>query len=86
MISLIDYHMPIHICLLRGINVGGNDKIHMADLKAVYESVGESNDVCSERPRRFDAASTDAPALITRIEIAIQNASLFVWLSFYFWW
>ena len=35
--------MPTHISLLRGINVGGNKKIRMAELKALYESLGFSN-------------------------------------------
>jgi uncharacterized protein (DUF1697 family) len=32
--------MPVFISLLRGINVGGNKKIAMAELRAVYESLG----------------------------------------------
>jgi uncharacterized protein (DUF1697 family) len=32
--------MPVTISLLRGINVGGNKKIRMAELKALYESLG----------------------------------------------
>ncbi len=65
--------MPTHISLLRGINVGGHKKIPMADLKALYESLGfravttyiQSGNVV------FDADPTDAPTLITRIEAAI---------------
>lgn len=32
--------MPIFISLLRGINVGGNKKIKMADLRDLYQSLG----------------------------------------------
>lgn len=32
--------MPILISLLRGINVGGNKKIKMADLRELYASLG----------------------------------------------
>lgn len=35
--------MPVLISLLRGINVGGNKKIKMAELKALYEALGFSN-------------------------------------------
>ena len=35
--------MSIYISLLRGINVGGQKKILMADLKALYESAGFKN-------------------------------------------
>lgn len=67
--------MPTHISLLRGINVGGNKKIPMADLKALYESLGfravttyiQSGNVV------FDADSADSVELITRIEAAIAQ-------------
>ena len=32
--------MPIYVSLLRGINVGGNKKIRMADLRALYGELG----------------------------------------------
>lgn len=32
--------MAIYIALLRGINVGGKNKIKMADLKSMFESIG----------------------------------------------
>ena len=31
--------MGIYLSLLRGINIGGHNKIRMADLKALYESL-----------------------------------------------
>ena len=32
--------MPTHVALLRGINVGGRNKVAMADLRAVMTSLG----------------------------------------------
>ena len=32
--------MPLHISFLRGINVGGHNKIRMPDLRQLYESLG----------------------------------------------
>lgn len=67
--------MPTHISLLRGINVGGNKKIRMAELKSLYESLGFSNVTTYVQSGNvvFDADSTDAVELITRIEAAIAE-------------
>ena len=67
--------MPTHISLLRGINVGGNKKIRMAELKALYESLGFSNVSTYVQSGNvvFDADSVDTPALIARIEAAIAE-------------
>jgi uncharacterized protein (DUF1697 family) len=35
--------MTTYLALLRGINVGGNNKVSMSDLKKVFESLGFSN-------------------------------------------
>ncbi len=35
--------MPTHVALLRGINVGGNNKVAMADLRAVIGGLGHTN-------------------------------------------
>ena len=35
--------MPTHVALLRGINVGGNNKIAMADLREVVTSLGHTD-------------------------------------------
>ena len=32
--------MPTHVALLRGINVGGRNKVAMADLREVVASLG----------------------------------------------
>jgi uncharacterized protein (DUF1697 family) len=34
--------MPTHIALLRGINVGGHNKVSMTDLRRVFESLGHT--------------------------------------------
>jgi uncharacterized protein (DUF1697 family) len=34
--------MPTYVALLRGINVGGRNKVSMADLRAVIESLGHT--------------------------------------------
>ena len=67
--------MPTHISLLRGINVGGNKKIRMAELKALYESLGFSNVTTYVQSGNvvFDADSADAPAQIASIEAAIAE-------------
>lgn len=67
--------MPTHISLLRGINVGGNKKIRMAELKALYESLGFANVTTYVQSGNvvFEAESMDSPALITRIEAAIAE-------------
>jgi len=65
--------MPTHISLLRGINVGGNKKIRMADLKALYASLSFLNLTTYVQSGNvvFDADSVDASALSARIEAAI---------------
>jgi uncharacterized protein (DUF1697 family) len=35
--------MPTHVALLRGINVGGNKKVAMADLRAVVAALGHTD-------------------------------------------
>ena len=67
--------MPTHISFLRGINVGGNKKIRMADLKALYEALGFSNVTTYVQSGNvvFDADSDDVAALIARIEAAIAE-------------
>lgn len=35
--------MPTHVALLRGINVGGRNKVAMADLRAVVASLGHAD-------------------------------------------
>ena len=56
--------MPTYAALLRGINVGGNKRIAMADLRALIEGLGhgsvkthlQSGNVVFESPKRSDKA------------------------------
>lgn len=65
--------MSVLISLLRGINVGGNKKIRMADLKDLYESLGfervqtllQSGNVV------FTSQDADTHAVASRIEAGI---------------
>lgn len=36
-------HMPTHVALLRGINLGGNKRVAMADLRAVVAELGHAH-------------------------------------------
>lgn len=68
--------MTTHVSLLRGINVGGQNKIRMADLRALYESLGfervetylQSGNVI------FEADEADGEAVSQQIEAAIGRA------------
>jgi uncharacterized protein (DUF1697 family) len=68
--------MTVHISLLRGINVGGQNKIRMAELRALYESLGfegvetylQSGNVV------FEADEADEEAVSQEIEAAIGRA------------
>ena len=59
--------MGKYVALLRGINVGGNNKVSMADLKACFESAGYQNvrtyinsgNVLFESPESSSQALTD---------------------------
>ncbi len=68
--------MPTHVALLRGINVGGRNKVTMADLREVVTSLGytdvatyiQSGNVVLRHPGR--SASTLRDDLERRIEAA----------------
>jgi uncharacterized protein (DUF1697 family) len=71
--------MATHVALLRGINVGGNNKVPMADLRAVVASLGHTavstyiqsgNVLFTAR----EGAAADAPALAAGLERAIEQA------------
>jgi uncharacterized protein (DUF1697 family) len=65
--------MPTHISLLRGINVGGNKQLPMAQLKTLYESFGFTNvrTLLATGNVVFESAQEDATALKTQIEAGI---------------
>src|SRR4051794_26279375 len=62
-----------YIALLRGINVGGNTMIKMADLKSSFEKLGFKNVVSyiNSGNLAFDAAKSTEEKICTKIEGAI---------------
>jgi len=66
--------MPIIISLLRGINVGGNKKIKMADLRDLYKSLGFQNTktLLQSGNAVFETDLTDMGAIKQKIEDGIQ--------------
>ncbi len=67
--------MTTFISMLRGINVGGAKKVAMADLKAVYQSLGFENVVTYLQSGNvvFDSREGDRPGTAARIEAGIQE-------------
>lgn len=67
--------MTAYVSLFRGINVGGNHQVSMADLKAVHESLGlqrvlsyiQSGNVV------FHSAEADVPQLQRQIEASFEQ-------------
>jgi uncharacterized protein (DUF1697 family) len=64
-----------YLALLRGINVGGNNIIKMADLKACFESMGFKDVVTYIQSGNvlFKAAEKDKAKLTTKIEGALSE-------------
>lgn len=64
----------VYVALLRGINVGGNNKIDMKQLKAAFESVGMHSvkTYINSGNVVFAHASTDVISLTNTLEKAIQ--------------
>lgn len=64
-----------YIALLRGINVGGHNKVTMADLKRCFEAEGLENVVTYINSGNviFDSLLEDITTLITISESAIQK-------------
>ena len=67
--------MPTVISLLRGINVGGHKKIKMADLKALYGSLGlrQVRTVLQSGNVVFEADEGELAGLSGRLEAAIRE-------------
>ena len=62
-----------YVALLRGINVGGNTMIKMADLKAVFEQLGFENVVSyiNSGNLAFENRKSDEEKLVSKLEAAI---------------
>lgn len=67
--------MPVFVSLLRGINVGGRNKIKMAELRDLYASLKLSGvkTLLQTGNAVFRTDETDPAALTTTLETAIQD-------------
>lgn len=72
---MYDYQpfMTVYISILRGINVGGHNKVRMEDLKALYESLGFS-DVTTYIQSGNVIFKTDQDQSVTLIAQNIEKA------------
>jgi uncharacterized protein (DUF1697 family) len=68
--------MPSHVALLRGINVGGNNKVAMADLRGVVASLGHTDvsTYIQSGNVLFTAQETDTDALAAGLRRAIEQS------------
>lgn len=64
-----------YIALLRGINVGGNNKVPMADLRACFEAAGYTNvsTYINSGNVIFEAKETNLTKLVEDCERAIES-------------
>lgn len=67
--------MPTHVALLRGVNVGGRNKVPMADLRKVLTSLGYTDVATYVQSGNavFTTERTDTGALAAAIERAIAE-------------
>ncbi len=67
--------MASHVALLRGINVGGRNKVPMADLREVVTSLGhtEVTTYIQSGNVMFTTADTDTSKLAAALESAIED-------------
>lgn len=66
--------MQTYISMLRGINVSGQKKVHMADLKNLYEALGFANVQTYVQSGNvvFDSPEVDTAKLTNSIEAQIE--------------
>lgn len=64
-----------HVALLRGINVGGNTKVEMKKLKALFESLGFEDVLTYINSGNvlFSTTEKDTDALASKLQNAIQT-------------
>ena len=64
-----------YVALLRGVNVGGNNKVPMADLRACFEAAGYENvkTYINSGNVIFDSAETDLVKLVKTCEKSIET-------------
>lgn len=65
----------IYICLLRGINVGGNKRIKMADLRNLLDSIGleKIQTILQSGNVVFESDESERESLAEKIESAIHE-------------
>ena len=66
--------MPTHVALLRGINVGGRNKVAMADLRAVVSGLGHTDVATYIQSGNVVFTAADSPTLAADLERAIANS------------
>jgi uncharacterized protein (DUF1697 family) len=68
--------MPTHVALLRGINLGGHNKVAMADLREVVTSLGHADVATYIQSGNvvFSTPQTDTAALAAALEQSIATA------------
>jgi uncharacterized protein (DUF1697 family) len=68
--------VPTHVALLRGINVGGRNKVAMADLRAVMTSLGYTEVATYIQSGNvvFTSTDTDTALMAANIEAGIAQA------------
>lgn len=64
-----------HIALLRGINVGGHNKLPMADLRDLFHQLGHTNVATYVQSGNvvFTSDTSDQPTLVRAITTAIHD-------------
>lgn len=67
--------MTTYVALLRGINVGGNNKVEMSRLRECFEDLGYANvsTYINTGNVIFDTKTTSAPKLVMKIEKALAK-------------
>ena len=67
--------MPVLVCLLRGVNIGGHHKIKMDDLRAlcVHIKLGEVKTHLQSGNVIFRTDQRSLPALADKIEVSIER-------------
>jgi uncharacterized protein (DUF1697 family) len=68
--------MPTHVALLRGINLGGHNKVAMADLRTVVASLGHGDVATYIQSGNvvFTSTDSDTAALAAELERALEQA------------
>jgi uncharacterized protein (DUF1697 family) len=67
--------VTLQLCLLRAVNVGGNNPVRMARLRDVFQGLGfaDVRTFINSGNVIFDAPTRGAPNLVERIENAIEE-------------